>query len=505
MAGPTNLFIGNITDGTGGGTVAVTKTGTGTWVLSGSNNYSGTTTLSPSNPAGTLVFSGSQSLSPNTTIVGSQNSSSTHAIRFLDDGVGTIAFNRPINFGGNNTSQSLGIFVGNNNTANLGTTSGTTTGSTIQSGDITFTSTATDTGTTTVNVTGDNGYRLQTGTITLNNLVTRTAGSTTVTALSPTTANMTVAAITMATGNQGIALDGVPVLRFTGTSSDNYVTGVISNASDYLTGQELSVQKQSTSTWTLQGSSTYTGTTAITGGTLASTNAVQGFGMNLDGISIGGSGTLGLLNNSSVSFTNGTSPYNISNSASGSTINVDRVSGTGSNTITVGNLTTSSTAATWAMNFTGANGVSLNAGAVTTPTTASAATHTINNNIAGGGSLTLASVASGSTNSATLVFNGTSNTNVSGAITEAATTNLTKNGTGTLTLGGTSSYTGNTTVSAGTLLVNGSIATSANTSVASVRDPRRFWHNKLGHPRQRRRPFHPAIALARLAPERRPG
>lgn len=190
------------------------------------------------------------------------------SVSFLDDGAGTIDFTRPISFGGTNTSQNLNLFVGNNNTANGGSSSGTTTGSTIEAGAITFTSVAGDTNLTSINVTGANGYRLLTDSITLNNLVTRTAGATTVTALNPTTANMTVASITMADGNMGSGVDGIPVLRLAGTSSDNRVTGIISNASDFPTSVAVSLEKQGTSTWTLEGNSTYTGTTTISAGTL---------------------------------------------------------------------------------------------------------------------------------------------------------------------------------------------------------------------------------------------
>ena len=134
-------------------------------------------------------------------------------------------------------------------------------------------------------------------------------------------------------------------LTLQGTATNSTIGGIISDGTN--AGQTTAITKTGTGTWTFGGSSTYTGATTVTGGTLATTNAVQGFGLNLSGVSVGGSGTLSLLNNGSVSFTNGTLAYNIANSASGATIgNVDRVSGTGSNIITVGSLTTTSPAAT---------------------------------------------------------------------------------------------------------------------------------------------------------------
>ncbi len=315
-----NRFAGNISNGSVGGTtdiISLTKSEAGTWALSGTNTYSGDTNLVASGTTGRLVFQGSQSLSPNTKLVFAQASSNVQSARFLDDGVGTINFARPIEFGGTNTSQSLNLFVGNNSTANLGSSLGTTTGSTIQVGNITFTSTAADTATTTINVTGTNNYRLQTGIITLNNLVTRTANNTTVTAINPTTANMTVAAITMATGNTGTVNDGIPVVRLDGTSTDNVVTGVISNATDYLSGQALSLQKQNTSTWTLSGANAYTGTTTVTAGKLfinGDQSLATGNVSVASAATLGGSGKIG---GSVTIATGGKLEFDISTSAAG--------------------------------------------------------------------------------------------------------------------------------------------------------------------------------------------
>lgn len=293
--------------------------------------------------------------------------------------------------------------------------------------------------------------------------------SPTVTGLTLTIANNNTASsnANTVTVNTDLLMTGTGSAIFTlgGTNAGtNVFAGRIPNGS----GGTTAVTKTGIGTWALSGSNTYTGATTVSAGTLAGTNAVQSFGTSLSGISIQGSGTLSLRNDSSVSFTNGTSAYNIANSASGATINVDRVTGTGSNTITVGNLTTTSTAASWGLNFTGAKGVSLSAGTLNTPvSTAGSQVHTITNNIAGGGTLTLASVFNQATTVASpdLVFAGTGTTIVTGAITQTlATMELKKSGAGTVTLEGSNTYTGPTAINGGTLVITGATqSTSAIT------------------------------------------
>ena len=248
-------------------------------------------------------------------------------------------------------------------------------------------------------------------------------------------------------------------LAFTGTG-----TGEIAGL-PFLSGN---ITKSGNGTWTFAGPTGSVGLVSITAGTLIATDerALGAAIGNLatTGTTISATGTLSLRNNSSTTFGVAGTGYNINNSASGATINVDRVSGTGAATMSVGNLTTTSTSGTWQLNFTGANGASLNAGALTAPLSTAATTHTINNNIAttNDAALTLASISAPSSNAAPVLrFDGTGHTIVTGNITQTtAALALTKNGSGKVTLSGSTSYTGATTITAGTLFINGNSSTA---------------------------------------------
>jgi MYXO-CTERM domain-containing protein len=92
---------------------------------------------------------------------------------------------------------------------------------------------------------------------------------------------------------------------------------------------------------------------------------------------------------------------------------------------------------------------------------------TLSNNIAAGSALTLSGTVnlSNDATNRTMTVGGSGNTVISGAIQNggtAAASNLTKTGTGTLTISGASNtFSGNTLVSAGTLLVTGSLGSGA--------------------------------------------
>ncbi len=247
-------------------------------------------------------------------------------------------------------------------------------------------------------------------------------------------------------------------LHLAGTNTgDNAFNGAIGNSQ---AGFALSLIKASSGTWSLGGANTYTGSTTISAGTLIGIGA-NAFG-STSGITMAGV-TLSLRGDSSTDFVraSNSAPYSITTSASGATINVDRatVAGTGAKTMSIGAIGTSSTAATYQINFSGANSTSLSVGAITGPVSTAAGSVTFSNTIASGGSLTIASYTAANTSGGeTLTFTNTGNTTVTGAITPSSTVlALTKsNQANVLTLLGTSTYTGSTTISGGTLEIGGS-------------------------------------------------
>ncbi|HXS06265.1 MAG TPA: autotransporter domain-containing protein [Rhizomicrobium sp.] len=202
-------------------------------------------------------------------------------------------------------------------------------------------------------------------------------------------------------------------------------------------------------TETLTGNSTYSGVTQILqGGALA----------------LSGSGSIA----SSISIDN-QSIFDISGTSSGASI----VKLTGPGNVVLGNRTLTLTNSSQNVSgvISGTGGVTIASGSWTL---LGANTYTGVTNIGGGATLnvgsgdffgTAGSIASSSiTNSGTINFDRAANINYAGTV--SGNGGLVQSGTGTLTLSANNTYTGGTTVSAGTLNITGSIANSA-VSVAS--------------------------------------
>ncbi len=439
-----NDFQGAIADGPGS-VVTVNKLGTGNWkisgnmsntgglnisagtgtlTLSGTNTYSGNTNFA--NSATTLTIAGVQAASANTTFVMNTNvSTSDSTLRLLDDtgntNGGTAAISTPVTIQNNNAGGNGHTFiVGNNNTTNGGTSSGTTTGSTISMPSLTWGSYASGTvnyGPINIQNQGANGYRLQIDSVVLHNAANNTSNVVGNTVFNPTTANVTLGTVKVGTGNVN---QGLQTLVLDGTSSDNRITGAITNATDFGTSNRaLSVTKSNTSTWTLSGNNTYTGQTTVSStGTLI----LSGDNIGMTGnVVLSTATTLGpkLHINSATAL--GTGTLNFGGGLATDSVQIDN-SSLGTVNVSTNNVFTLN------RDFTFVGTRSLNFGNMTT---------------------TLGGLAAGGVRNITVTANTLT---FGGSIAQAALgLRVNKLGAGTLVLVGTNTYSGATTVSAGVL------------------------------------------------------
>jgi autotransporter-associated beta strand protein len=142
VAGPTNVFAGTIADGTG--TLNLSKAGSGTWILSGANGYTGTTSVT----AGTLVARSGSALGSGT-------------------GAVTVATNTGLAY---NAATDTALTIGGTLAITGGTTTviGTSIGTTATSAQINVTGAASITNAAhRINIYGVNGVSHATGLVTL--------------------------------------------------------------------------------------------------------------------------------------------------------------------------------------------------------------------------------------------------------------------------------------------------------------------------------------------------
>ena len=440
FAGSGNWAVNSALPGTG--TFSVTKDGSGTLTLSASNGHTGLTTVSNgilkvghANALGTNgSFTTRTVISNGATLELATNTSV--AAEWLDLGSsvnGTVVVNRATSDVG--ITHSLGtLYLGSG--ATLNAISGS-------------------------NVTGG------TARLSLASLI-MAGGS-----IGNATFNPTSAAVSI-TGSvsSGVAFDKTLVLD--GTNANNAVSGIISDGS-----ATVSLTKSGASTWELSNANTYGGLTTVSGGLLNITST--GSLKSGNALTVGASGTANFANASQTlgAVINENTTANALNfSAATGTVTLASLTGAGNTrfgsagTVTggistgtvnaVGLLTASisgGTVGAGSLSSTAVSGGATTVSGVATIGTLSAGTANLN-----GATSAITTLNGGTVNMGSSTVLTVSDGMTSGTIAGSGGS-LTKSGSGTLTLssGGTYSYTGATSVSAGKLIVNGNISTSTTT------------------------------------------
>ena len=467
-----NSVTGAISDGAGANTTSLTVSGSGSWLLSGNNTYTGATTVS----SGVLVISGSLGSTPVTVSGGAlqlKNSAAlgSSSVTFGPSG-GTLALlnDKTVTFGPSGGSA-YNIVVSSNASIDVDHSTSSGTVETLTLGNVAFTGTP-----TTLTLLNGNGYSLGMGTLTcpagttnqyLNNNMT--GGTATFAALTTSntkttsfhfggtspTAVTSMGAI-IQNGSYPMALilseSGTTVLTgantFTGGMTVNSGTLAIQSVNGLTGTNTLFVNAGAA---ILSAANSYSGATKVYGTLqLASTGAT-----GTSAITVYNGGTLQLRND-----TNNANLGNFTIDTGGTaSVDVDKLStGTGL-TLSLGTVAFGAVAGSDSLivtNNAGANKYNLTIGAITF--TAAAENPTFVNNMANG-TLNLP-VITLRTASNTTTFSGTSSTavttvgamqKVSGAYSNAVVMNgagiLVFSPSGALTF----TYSGGTTVSSGVL------------------------------------------------------
>jgi fibronectin-binding autotransporter adhesin len=399
------------------------------------------------------------------------NPTNGHQIR--SNGTGTLSINtdlivstavaQTLSFGGSNTGANT--FGGN-----IINGSGTVSVTKVDAGSWALSGTAnTFTGAITLNTTGSSAGTLSyasaagTNPITFNQ--TTSTATLSYTGSTPFTMSGAITASALTTGTITLDSSGTGAINYSSTSSlgsaasgaRNLVLSGTSTGTNTLagawvnnTGAAATVAKNGVGTWVLSGANTYTGNTTINAGALEA----------IDGTSLpSGSGILQLRGG--VFQSSGTFTRNVNATANAGGVNWSTSSG--GFAARGGNLAIQLNGGTSSLTWNGSSFVSNGQTLIFGSTSANALVD-FQNSI---------NLGSSGTNVRTIsvIDNPNSTTDIariSGALTNtAAGQGIDKTGNGTLQLTATNTYTGNTTVSAGTLVVNGSITTSPNTSVAN--------------------------------------
>ncbi|MBK1840759.1 DUF4347 domain-containing protein [Azospirillum sp. YIM B02556] len=441
---------GNIT----GNTRTLTKSGSGTLTLSGTNNGSGSGVSGITVSAGTLAVGASTNLGQTTLTLDGGTLASTAVFSSgtgvtLGSGGGTIDVSAGSVTLSGTVSGVGGLSIASTNAGNVLGLSGTnsyTGGTTLGSGILQFGSDA----------------AVGTGTLTVNGGKLRGSGST-----ARTIANNLVLGGTM-------TMSGSAALTFTGSVD--------------LGGTARTVNNTITESLTLSGTVSNGSLTVANGGTgalvLGGTNSMTGITVSSGTLSIADAASLGTgtttLSGGTLSITGATTIANAIAVSSGSTISnsaaatlsgvlsgAGALTKSGAGTLTLSGTNTHTGAVTVSTGTLAAAGGSAigDTSAVTVAGNATlslgSGTETIGS-LAGAGNVVLSyRLTVGGDNTSTIFSGIISSTNASG---------LTKTGAGTLTLSGANTYTGSTTVSAGGLTLSGGSAIGDLTAVSVASD-----------------------------------
>ena len=412
------------------GSAGLTKSSNGTLVLGGSNSYSGGTVIS----GGTIQIGSDAALGNSssglTFAVGSGNatlqasadltlgSTRTVAINSSTAGFDTQGFTLTVNstIGGGGALEKTGsgtLVLNANNTYSGGTR--------INAGNITISggSALSDSGSVTLANTAGTGFNVNTSE-TIGSLI---GGGT------------TGGTITIASGQTLTVSEA-----FTNTFA-----GVVMGSGG--------LTKAGIGTLTLNGSNTYTGATTINAGTLVLSGSLNGSNVSI---------AAGLLNQSASGLIEG-SGTTVSVSGGAATLNGNNTY-TGGTTLSSGQLNLNHT------NAIGNGGLTLSGGTLDN-TSGAAITLATNNTQNWNGNFTFAGSRDLNLGTGAVSMNATrtvtvtaGNLTVGGAISGVGF-GLTKNGTGTLVLAGANTYTGTTTLNAGTLSIYNANAIGTGTLV----------------------------------------
>ena len=319
------------------GATSLTKSGVGTWILSGTNTYSGGTTIS----AGTLIASTSSSALGSSAVTLGDSSGSANAtlqvattgLTFSNAIVLSSGTSGTLTIGNTGTAISTtfigGVTGANNLVISEGATSGTitfATGSLNNTG--TITNSGSGTGTTTISATvGSNVTGItessSTSALTISGAITPKSTGSTFT--NSGTAALTISGGISGTGNITFNNNSSGTTTVSGTSINN--TGTITNSGSGTGTTTISatvgsnvtgITENGTSPFTLSGSNSYTGGTTITAGTI---NAGSGNALGTGAVGIGSSGILNLTYSgtvtlgSTLSMSTGASITNSTNTA----------------------------------------------------------------------------------------------------------------------------------------------------------------------------------------------